>query len=237
MNIDVDAIVSEKLRQLDEDGVIQKAIEDNLEKSLLSAVTEAINGYKIKREIQEKVEKQISGVVNDLDFSSYNAIMLQKMRELINAYAGDDVAKKTTEMLESLFVSKRESIKLSEIFEAYRKYVIADMYYNDHSGGDEFLADYDTTDEHWVEVSFDKDVDCVGGKEISFLLYGGYGDDDTYRITMLRLDGIPVDCKDHLGYLNDVEQLLAQCYYNKTPVIIDENKLRLFDNSYPYTDD
>ena len=107
MNIDVDAIVSEKLRQLNEDGVIQKSIEDTLEKSLLSAVTEAINGYKIKREIQEKVEKQISGVVTSLDFSSYNAIMIQKMRELINAYAGDDVAKKVTEMLESLFVSKR----------------------------------------------------------------------------------------------------------------------------------
>lgn len=237
MNINVDAIVSEKLRQLDEDGVIQKAIEDTLEKSLLSAVTGAIDGYKIKHEIQEKVEKQISGVVNELDFSSYNAIMLQKMRELINAYAGDDVAKKATEMLEGLFVSKRESIKLSEIFEAYRKYVVADMYYNDHSGGDEFLAYYDTTDEHWVNVSFGKDVDHVGDKEISFLLYGGYGDDNTYRITSLRFDGTPVDCKDHLGYLNDAEQLLAQCYYNRTPVIVDEGELQFFDNSYPYPDD
>lgn len=237
MNIDVDIIVSEKLRQLDEDGVIRKAIEDTLEKSLLSAVTEAINGYKIKREIQEKVEKQISGVVNELDFSSYNAIMLQKMRELINAYAGDDVAKKATEMLEDLFVSKRESVKLSEIFEAYRKYVIADMDYNDHIGGDEFLADYDTTDEHWAKVNFDKDIDSVGDKEISFRLYGGYGDNSQYRITSLMFDGRPVDCKVQLGYLNEVEQLLVQCYYNKTPVIIDEGELSVFDNSYPYPDD
>lgn len=237
MNIDVDAIIGEKLRQLDEDGVIRKAIEDALEKSLLSAVTEAINGYKIKREIQEKVEKQISGVVTSLDFSSYNAIMIQKMRELINAYAGDDVAKKVTEMLESLFVSKRESIKLSEIFESYRKYIIADMDYNDHSGGDEFLADCDTTKAHWVKVRFDKDIDCIGEKEISFRLYGGYGDNDPYCITSLRFDGTPVDCKDHLGYLSDVEQLLVQCYYNKTPVIIDEDELRFFDNSYPYPDD
>lgn len=237
MNIDVDAIVGEKLRQLDEGGVVQKAIEDTLEKSLLSAVTEAINGYKIKREIQEKVEKQISGVVTSLDFSSYNAIMIQKMRELINAYAGDDVAKKATEMLESLFVSKRESVKLSEIFEAYRKYVIADMDYNDHIRGDEFLADYDTTEAHWVKVSFGKDVDNIGDKEISFFLFGGYSNNDPYRITSLRFDGDPIDCKVQLGYLNDVEQLLVQCYYNKTPVIIDEDELRFFDNSYPYPDD
>lgn len=237
MNIDVDIIVSEKLRQLDEDGVIQKAIEDTLEKSLLSAVTEAINGYKIKREIQEKVEKQISGVVNDLDFSSYNAIMLQKMRELINAYAGDDVAKRATEMLESLFVSKRGSIKLSEIFEAYRKYAVSDMYYDEHNGGDEFLAYYNT-DGNWATVIFDKDVNSSGDKEISFLLFhNSYGKNDQYLVTNLKFDGTPVDCKAQLGYLNDVEQLLVQCYYNKTPVIIDEDELRFFDNSYPYPDD
>lgn len=236
MNIDVDAIVGEKLRQLDEDGVVQKAIEETVEKSLLSAIKDAIDSYKIKREIQEKVEKQISDAVGVLDFSSYNAIMVKRMREIINSYAGDDVANKTTEMLESLFVTKRESIRLSEIFEAYRKYAISEMDYDDHHSGDEFLAYYDPTDEHWAKVAFDKDANPTGDKEISFRLYGGYGDNVPYHITSLMFDGSPIDCKAQLGYLNDVEQLLVQCYYNKTPVIIDEEELRFFDNSYPCPD-
>lgn len=236
MKIDVDAIVGDKLRQLDENGVIQKAIEDTLEKSLLSAISDAIDGYQIKREIREKVEKQISGAASQLDFSSYNAIMVERMREIINSYAGDDVAKKTTEMLEGLFVSKRESIRLSEIFEAYRKYAISEMDYEDRHSGDEFLAYYDPTDEHWAKVTFDKDANPAGDKEISFRLYGGYGDNVPYHITSLMFNGSPIDCKAQLGYLNEVEQLLVQCYYNKTPVIIDEEELRFFDNSYPYDD-
>ena len=48
MNIDVSKIIQDKLVQLEADGVIQKKIEDTLEKVISDAITSEINCYSFR---------------------------------------------------------------------------------------------------------------------------------------------------------------------------------------------
>lgn len=90
MVIDISKIVSDKLSQMEQDGVIQKAIEDGIEKSILSAVTSAVTGYQFKREIEKQVEDAVGGIAGKCGLSSYNGFIAQKAAEIVQNMYNED---------------------------------------------------------------------------------------------------------------------------------------------------
>ena len=83
MNIDVSAIISAKLAQLEADGVIKKKIEETLEKTLMQAITDEINSYSFRSGIQKQVKESISNVAEDCGFSAYNGFIVERVKAIV----------------------------------------------------------------------------------------------------------------------------------------------------------
>jgi hypothetical protein len=45
MNIDIQAIVNEHIKSMDEKGIIKKTIQETVEKAIITGITTALNGY------------------------------------------------------------------------------------------------------------------------------------------------------------------------------------------------
>ena len=56
MNINIGEIVNNKIKEMEEKKVIETLIAETTEKSVTKAITDAIDGYTIKRIIEKKVE-------------------------------------------------------------------------------------------------------------------------------------------------------------------------------------
>lgn len=93
----------------------------------MNSVASAFEGYEIRRKIQEKIESQVSPCLDALDFTAYNSFICEKFRQITEEYLKKDIARKISETFDSIFMLKRESIKLSEIFAAYRQWLIDDL--------------------------------------------------------------------------------------------------------------
>ena len=104
MNIDVSKIVQEKIDSLAAEGVIEKAITETFEKTILKAVTDSLDSYTLRHNIEEKMTKQVSKVVEDLDFQSYNSFMIEKMRQIINETCREEICEKAEQKFKDIFL-------------------------------------------------------------------------------------------------------------------------------------
>ena len=67
MNIDIKAIIDNKIEEMDKNNEVQKCIEEGIQKAIISGVKEALDGYSIKRIIEDKMKEQVSQNLESLD--------------------------------------------------------------------------------------------------------------------------------------------------------------------------
>ena len=72
MNIDIGKIINDKLETMKNERVIENKIEEVIEKTIISVVTEELGGYSFKRKISEQLEQSIHDVAGDIGLSAYN---------------------------------------------------------------------------------------------------------------------------------------------------------------------
>lgn len=238
MNIDISEVVNAKLQSLEESGAIQKAVEDTFEKAIMKAVTEALDGYSIRSALEKKVSEQVSSAIAEMDFSTYNAIMVEKMRQLVNNYCNEDIATKATAMLEKLFVYKREEIKLSEIFDAYRNYVLESVEESDKYEYRQFVMECEEDGNYgWLTCKLnEKEIDRWDQAVIQFSVHRDYKDKSVGTIGTLYLNGNSVKDGVVLGRLNGIEALVIQLLYNKTRIVIDVESTDELETYYDIDD-
>jgi hypothetical protein len=126
MELNIQAIADEKIKAMHESGQIKEAIESGIEKTILKGIDDALDGYQMRRDIQDSVSKGVSFVLKDLDFTSYNGFIAKKVKQLTQGILRDDVSKKLQATFQNIFIVKRDKIKLSEILDAYRKWICED---------------------------------------------------------------------------------------------------------------
>ncbi|MBQ3566033.1 MAG: hypothetical protein IJA12_02525, partial [Oscillospiraceae bacterium] len=229
MSIDINKIVQAKISDMEENGEIKKHLEDKVEALILDSVSYALDDYNLKRKIREKVEQQISPCLDTLNFSGYNLFICQKIKQISEDYLSKDISLKVVDMFEKMFIHKRESIKLSEIFEAYREWI------TEHLDDDE---KYEYDNEFYASVDIDNDytcfIDCVLSKtepEKSYLntdrkdIYAAdygftiskYTTDENGRIFSVYFNGNKITDFLKVASYNKFETLLLNLYYNETP--------------------
>lgn len=125
--LDINKIAQDKITAMEESGQVKEHIEKEVEKLVLGSITDAMSGWDIRREIESKAKESVSQVIDALDFTAYNSFIAEKVRQLTTGALREDMAKKVQDSFESIFIRKRDSIKLSEIFEAYRQWLISDL--------------------------------------------------------------------------------------------------------------
>lgn len=233
MSIDINKIVQAKISDMEENGEIKKRLEEKAEALILDSISSALDDYNLKRKIKEKVVQQISPCLDTLNFSGYNSFICQKIKQISEDFLSKDISLKVVDMFEKMFVHKRESIKLSEIFDAYREWITG--YLDDNEK-------YENDNTFYASVDIDNDytcfIDCALSEtepEKSYLntdhkdIYAAdYGfrisknrTDENGRIFSIYFNGHKIEDFLKVASYNKFETLLLNLYYNETPVIID----------------
>ena len=238
MEINVTQIVQDRIDNLQSEGTVERAIADTFEKALIQAVTFAIDSYKVKRIIEDKVTEQVSKAAADLDFQSYNSFMIEKMSQILNEVCREDICQKAEKRFKDIFLCQTKEIKLSSIFEKYREIACEEVPEQEK---------YDRIDEGWhckcesddkygwikCELDYeDKTNRYTSDNNIYFTVHRDFDNRSIGRIYSLYLDGRNIEDKFKFGHLNDVELLLVQAVLNEIPIIIDVESTDDIDNSF-----
>ena len=228
MEINITKIVEDKLAQMAQDGVIQKAIEDGIEKSMLSAVTSAVTGYQFKREIEKQVEDAVGGIAGKCGLSSYNGFIAQKAAEIVQNMYNNDIAEKVKRALDEPLVQDYSGIKLSEIFDKYREWVKNNTDTDAQYEYERFTCSLEQSDDgEWQHLTC-KFADHPlsetvyrkerGEIEIRFFRYKN---EKKVRISTLWLNDHDLKGSMRIGTLTSFESFLVNLYYNETEVEMD----------------
>lgn len=225
MNIDISKIVIDKIKDMEEKKVVENAIEETIEKSIVKAVKDALESYRLRHTIEEKVEKEVSAVVSQIGFTGYNGFIAEKIKQIVEETCNADIAEKIEKTFNGILVIKRDSIKLSEICEKYKEYICNNT---DESEKYELESFYVSVEEegspyNWLTFKFAKEKSkyhSYGNNEIEFTVHRNK-DGKTGRISTVLIGGNAIDEKLNFGRMSDMEKLLCNIAYNKTPIEID----------------
>lgn len=237
MNINVTEIIQSKINELQNEGAVEKAITETFKTALIKAVTDSLDSHNIRRIITDKMTKQVSKVLEQLDFQSYNGFMIEKMSQIINEICREDICQKAEKKFKDLFLCQTKEIKLSSIFEKYREIACENVDESDK---------YNRIDEGWhckCELSPHGWIDCEldyeegshnyrSDSKIAFTVHRDYDNKTKGKILTLYLDGYSVKEKFKFGCLNDVELMLVQAIINEIPIVIDVESTDDIDNSF-----
>jgi hypothetical protein len=238
MNINIQEIVDNKIQELNNSGTIQAAIEATLEKTVIGAITSALSDYSLRNKIEKQVTEQVSEVVKDIGFTAYNTFIANKVKQITEEVCRADIAEKVQQALDDMLLKRREEIKLSEIFELYRKELCEDVEEQDKWDRGYFHVKFERNERYgWYDIELAEEPQRSGYSKYSrdihrFTLHqipdrSGYG-----YISTVYLEGQSFKDKFRFGRLSDIEGLLSNLAYNKTPVLIDIEDEDDIDNSF-----
>ena len=232
MSIDINKIVQKKIAEMEESGEIKKHLEDKLQSLILDSVSSALSDYDLKRQLQKKIENCISPCLDTLDFTAYNSFICEKIKQITEQELQEDIAKKVSSTFENIFMLKRENIKLSEIFKAYREWIIDDLEDDEkYELCNEFYASIEKEDSFWLRCGIskeepDKSTYLGDRKDIyrcdfGFTIFKPSIKEGIGKISTVYFEGQSVKDVLKVTSYNEFQKLLLNLYYNETPIIID----------------
>lgn len=239
MNIDIQGIVNDKLKELDENGTIKAAIEKQLEEMLLKTITSALTDYSLKNKIEKQITDQVSGVVADIGFTAYNSFIANKVKQITEDTCRADIAQKIQKTFDDMLVVKRDNIKLSEIFNQYRDWACEEVDDEEKYNLERFHVKFELDEKYgWynIELATEKPRDrsyfISSDHAIRFTLHKKHNEPGMGYISSTYLNGANIKDGFRFKHLSDIEALLINLTYNDTPIIIDIEDEDDIDNSY-----
>lgn len=237
MKIDIEEVVNSKLKAMKEEKIVEKALEETIEKTVVNAITNALDSYYIRNQIEEKFEKEISKVLEQTDFSSYNGFIANKIKQIIEQICQKDIEEKIQKTFEQIFVNKRESIDLSYIFEQYRDYLCDVVDESEKYDLENFYVSMEDSESpyHWIRIKLGKEK-CdkhysYCNQQIEFTIHKTL-DRKIGKIGTLYINGHSINESINFGAMSDIEKLLVNLAYNRTPINIDVENIDDIDTSF-----
>jgi len=223
MNINIGEIVNNKIKEMEENKVVENLIAETIEKSVVKAVSEAIDGYTIKRTIEKKVEKEVCDIVNDIGFTAYNTFIANKVKDITEGTIRKDLEDKIQGTLNGILLNKKENIKLSDLFEMYRDHLNSDTDEHEKYELENFVVEIEDNDRGWITYKLRKEKSKYSWDkfDIEFIIHENYNDESNGTMWKVKLDGENVDNSLKLGYRSEFENLLVNIMYNETVIEID----------------
>lgn len=227
MNINVSEIINQKLEQLEQSGVIQRKIEESLEKAVLSAVQDEINSYRFRDGIHEQLREAVASIAKDCGLGAYNGFIAQRCRDIVSQMMSADLGERVQQAISDIMIQKHENIKLSDIFKRYRKWVLEHTEEYEKYERREFTHVLEEKpDGNWTTYIC-KFADHVledglikESPEIEIRLYH-YNKDNVCPITSLFLDGHYMRDSFKVCNLTEFEAFVLNLYYNGTKIVMD----------------
>ena len=237
MKIDIQEIVNAKIKDMEEKRVVEIAIEETLEKSIIKAVVDALDHYEIRNIIKDKIRKEVSEVVTDIGFTAYNSFIAEKVKAITEDVCHKDIADKIQQTFDEILVIKRDSIKLSEICNEYRKWICNAVDEDEKYGLENFYVSVEESEYGWLKFKFgrEKPSSRYGHSDensIEFIVHKNHDDKKIGWISQVTIDGEGIDKKLNFGRMSSIDLLLINSAYNKTPIEIDVEGEDDLDSSF-----
>lgn len=228
MELNIQAIINDKLEEMQQSGEIQSYIKSNVAKMMQEAINDIFD-YTLESEIRKALSEQVNQSFKKIDFTSYNGFILQAVNSAIDGIAKKDFQEKLTEQLSTIFFQKREKVKLSELFEKYRECIIAETSNKEKDRLGKFYAKMKHQDEYgWIEISLGREAEEYR-VTISIANFGGKEGDILSACD--RIMGRDICHSLPIKYPNSFEVYLMNLCYNNTPIEIDVESINEVDTS------
>lgn len=228
MKLDIQEIINNKLSEMAQNKTIETQIQTLLENTILSSVSSSFGGYEFKRLIEGKVTEVLGESMKKFDFSAYQGFITDYFNKLINNTLKEDLRNKVEQSFNQVLFTKREIIKLSEIYDIYRDYLLKELnddkkydldnnFYHEISKG-EYTTDIKLGRSEFKRFSCDED-------SVSFSIWPEREtigtDKETGTLWRVDIEGKKVGEQLAFGNLSDFELLMTNLYFNKTKIEID----------------
>jgi hypothetical protein len=238
MNINIQEIVDNKIKSMNDDGTVRKAIEQTIETTILKSITDALSAYSLRNDIQDQITKEVSGVVKNIGFTAYNSFIAEKVKQITEGACRADIAEKIQKAFNEMLVVKRDSIKLSEICNAYREWICAWVDESEKYSLERFHVSVEENEYpyDWLTFKFDKEKSdryrSNSIESIEFTVHRSVKDKGIGTIGTLYISGHSIKDSLNFGNMSSVETLLINLSYNNTPIEIDVECEDDIDNSF-----
>ena len=224
MIIDISKVIADKMEQMQKDRVIENKIEETVEKVICDTISSELSSWEFRKAISDEVEKSIGNVASELGLGAYNGFIAETVKKVVKGMYEADMAEKVAETLSNTILKKYDEVKLSYIFDQYRKWVCETTDESEKYERERFHCELETKEDGyftWYNISFsEKELDYSDHPDIKFRLCQCSGEDKS-RISYLWLDSEEVDGKIRIGTLTEFEAFILNLYYNETPIILD----------------
>jgi len=119
--MEIEKVVEEKFAEICNSGFIEERIKESLEKTIKDAVIDATSSYSgFGKDLKEKVKKALDVEGLKFDFPSYNQLILNWTKEIVNNEIIATGKKQVEEKLKTLFKPlEKTEWKISEIIEEF----------------------------------------------------------------------------------------------------------------------
>lgn len=224
MEIDFSSIVQKKLEQLKQDGIIEKMIQEDLERSIRKCIDNTIGGYALQETIQNEMKNWISNDAKLLGLEAYNGLVANRAKAIVEGVLNDDLSKKITASLEEILVMRHDGIKLSEIVKKYRDFVRSDTDSDDAERYRCFCSQIDARPDGiftQVELRFSPESEWDADDYDSILIRIQQFREDPASIYVLEFGGVDMKKAIQLRYLNEFQRMMMNLMLNETKIIMD----------------
>lgn len=225
MNIDFTEVINNKLQEMAESRVIEKQIEETLEKSITAAVNDALGNYSFRSKLEKMMSEQISGIAESIGLTGYNQFIADTFSNIANNVLKEDIKQKISGAFENIFLKKLESIKLSEIVNRYREMLLDSLDDDEkysHDNSFHVLIDK-REDDSFSHVTVELGIETgyrandEYGLKLSLMKYR----DEAYSVTSVTYGDNNLREMSKLRYISDFEAFAAGLYFNKTKIEVD----------------
>lgn len=227
MSMDMNAIINNKLAELNAEGYVEKIIKKQLEDTIKDVVEDSLRSWSdFGKGLKEAVKNQMQINLDQLDIPSYNHVILDAIKAELERSVHDVGVAKMQEQLQELLGTKQESIKFSEI--------IKEMVDDELKLGELEYEDYKE-----ITVHADKNYSTL-----AFIYFDPQPDQPNYRckyrlvldkegcINSVQIADKTFDTKAIMGGLHGLEATLFKLYTHGTKVIMDDYETEFSNPEY-----
>lgn len=233
MKIDISKIVLDKIEQLDTDKVIQRKIEETVEKTVMDAITSELSSYTFRNGISKQVQDSVSKIAADCGFSAYNGFIAQTVKTIVQDLYSADIAEKVQHSLNDVLLQKHKNISLSEIFKRYRDWVLENTDESEKYERQEYAADLEIKKDgyftHYTCRFADHPLETgyFGSKERGEIeiRFCTYGSKKNSTISTVYINDHDLKNTLKIGTLSDFEAFIVNLYYNSTEILLDVDEV------------
>jgi len=213
-------------------GAIEKAIEENLNKTIASIIQDQLKSYSdFGKQLSEHVKKALQVDFDNLGLAPYSDFILKIVRTQVDTQVGNVLAKQVEEQMTKLLQPAPAEIKLSKLIEDFIEHNKPDGC--ECGGSDRITLHIEESRYGSRWIGLDKDE---GKSEYSCEIRFAVSESDG-KIFGLRLDGKEADKTLFIGPIYGFERSLFQIYAAGTKLIVDGDCADDFDTYYPGQDD